>query len=179
MSAVSGMETRLKHILRGAPERSLKLLLAGPCSVAALVLMTALTTARIEQVAAQDESAPSSERNDQPPAETIATENDLFSRVRDCDVLTVTGDEFGAIFTASGQVVSPEGEPVEGAIVLLRESSNSRISSDPEKYLNANDRSLLRVPDVFARTVTGHYGEFEFREVKSPAPSNSWSNSWL
>ncbi len=84
-------------------------------------------------------------------------------------MLTVSGDDFDAIYTVSGKVVSPDGDHVEGAVVLLRESSTSRISSEGEKYLYVKNRHLLRTQDVFARTTTDAEGKFEFREVKSPA----------
>jgi hypothetical protein len=50
------------------------------------------------------------------------------------------GDEFGAVFTVSGQVSTVDGKPVEGAIVVLRESSTDRISMEPDKFLYDKQR---------------------------------------
>ena len=115
-------------------------------------------TGLLSVVAATAQEPVTEERTSVEP-EAVANESDLIARFRDCEVLTVSGDDFDAIYTVSGQVVSPDGNPVEGAIVLLRESSTSRISSESEKYLYVKDRHLLRTQDVFARTTTDAEGK--------------------
>ncbi len=144
--------------------------LSAMCLIAVVGLLTAIAASAQE---------PLTEESTSVEPEAVANQSDLIARVHDCDVLTVSGDDFDAIFTVSGQVVSSDGSPVEGAFVVLRESSTTRISREFEKYAYAKDRQVTRVPDVFARTTTDREGKFEFREVKSPAlpraPQSYWS----
>ena len=109
-------------------------------------------------------------------------ENDLLSRIRDCEVMTVFSEDYCRMLTVEGQVRTASGEPVMGAIVLLRESSTWRISREPSKYIYVPDRHLVRTHDVFARTITDRDGKYRFDNVKSPAldllrPSDSWRGS--
>ncbi len=152
MSAQSGLEDRLRQILYAAPPRTLVMVLAGPCSILAMLLVIAITTVRVKIVAAQD--PPIVPAVTIPNASETKVESDLVARFTDCEVLTVNGDEFAGINTVSGQVVSPAGDPVAGATVLLRESSSRRMNIESEKYRYAENRNELRTEDVFARTTT-------------------------
>jgi cytidylate kinase len=121
MSSPGAIEDHLRRLLQSSPPRSFPLRLSGKIAIGLLMLLVAVTTVRVEQVAAQTGTSTAA------ATETVIAasqnENDLFSRIRDCDVLTVTGDQFDAIFSVDGVVLSDSGEPVAGAIVLLRESS--------------------------------------------------------
>ncbi len=93
--------------------------------------------------------------------------------------MTVTGDEYHASFDVSGRVISPDGEPVAGAVVLLRESSTQRVSAEHAKYKDDPlARETLRLSDVFARTVTDQDGTYRFENAKAPILPGNWNNTW-
>ncbi len=197
ISAMGTVEARLQCILR---ERCTRLSnTRGRMLVGMLLAVAVISTVRLHVASAQPQQPTTTNiisatpTADEKAARQNATtgesqpnyimpvlpgENDLFARIRDCEVLTVTGDEYHSMFTFSGQVLSADGQSVEGAIVLLRESSTQRISSEPTKYVEIDDGHLVRVQDVFARTVTDREGRFSFDKVKSPALPKHWSNSW-
>ncbi|MGN6134546.1 MAG: carboxypeptidase regulatory-like domain-containing protein [Aureliella sp.] len=195
MSRLGDVEHRLRNVLAHA-RRPLPAGLGGTL-IGMLLVVAAASTFQLNMLDAQ--SSPTS--NPIPPVvpdgsavaarqptenassadgwDAITTsDNDMLSRIRDCDVLTVTGEEYHAILSVEGQVLSADGQPVEDAIVLLRESSTARISSEPKKYIDIEDRHLTRVNDVFARTRTDRQGKYRFENVKSPALPKHWSNSW-
>lgn len=144
-----------------------------------------MSTLRIEFITAQTD-LPSTAQADLKQGEVVSppvpdsanADNDLISRMAHCEVLNITGEEYDAEFDVSGQVLSATGQPVEGAIVVLRESSTARISSEFKKYIDIPQRHLVRVNDVFARTTTDRDGRFRFTGAKSPAMPKHWSNSW-
>ncbi len=181
MASHHDLEQRLNHILGASAKPALRVLLAKPLYALILIVLIAATTFHLEPVAAQrNESSGSagSESNGEPPAGDASRENDLISRVQNCDVLTVTGDEFDAIFDVSGRVTDPEGKPIAGATVVLRESSTMRLSAEYQKYFDNEHRTLQRTQDVFARTTTNERGEFRIEDARSPALPKHWSNSW-
>ncbi len=183
MSIKGDVEPRLQNIL--STNLNVVSRKKGSLIVATLIAIAVLTTFRLELVSAQpptkstqvSQSAKASEKE---PDQNTSDEadSDLFSRIKNCTVLTVTGNEYSNIMDVSGQVIGPGGEPVAGAFVLLRESSTARISSEPQKYIEREDRHLVRVDDVFARTITDTDGTFRFKNVKSPAMRKGWSNEW-
>jgi hypothetical protein len=72
------------------------------------------------------------------------------------------------IFTVPGHVVSSAGEPVDGAIVVLRRPSNQLVDIKRVNSFTAEDRHLHRVQVVCARTISDKDGKFTFQSVKAP-----------
>jgi beta-lactamase regulating signal transducer with metallopeptidase domain len=184
MSAIGNLEVRLKSILEQRSQHS-----SAPRGYSLITVMLVgawLTTLRLEvanaqtgsnkPVTAESQNNLSAEELQKPSAQS--SDSDLFNRMRDCEVLSVTGEDYESEFDVSGQVLSPSGQPVAGAIVLLRESSTARISAEYLKYLQVPQRHLIRVNDVFARTISNGDGRFQFNGVKAPAMPSNWSNSW-
>ncbi len=167
MSWGNKVEKRLKHLLRTEPQRSRRWTIIVNAAIACLALMVALTTVRIKEVMAEElpATSPSVE-----PADVSPDDNDLFSRIRNAEVIDATGTEYGAVLNVSGQILSSNGKPIEGAIVLLRDWSSDRVFHHPEKYLfyQMDGFHHLRSRDVFARTVSDSRGRYEFINVKSP-----------
>lgn len=94
-------------------------------------------------------------------------DNDLVVRMRQCEVSTVAADKAGAKVTVTGQVVK-QGQPVAGAIVVFRESSQNYLESpsDWEKYAYGGpDAQWISTPDVLARTTTAADGRFQFEKL--------------
>ncbi len=189
MSSSNELEGRLNRILQHTPMRSFWRNLVGPCSVGVLMLITALTTVRLDEAVAQDkpvQDKPVQDKDVQTSEPVsaakskvvVSNQDDFFVRIRDCDVLTVTGDAFSTSYTVAGQVVTPEGVPVAGAIVLLRESSSRRLMSDESLLRSFKDMPIPRIDDVLARTTTDVNGKFQFRDVKSPTIANRKLSSW-
>lgn len=183
MAAGSRLEDRLRQILNNASQRNDRQNLAAIGSVVVMLAITTLTTVRVVFAAEPPTFAlpvlsPPLAVPQEKKAVADIDEASLVSRLAECDVLDVTSDQFDASFYASGQVLSSSGEPVAGAIVVLRESSTSRLSSDPGKYIYVPNRHLIRTDDVFARTSTDADGRFTFEDAKSPVFSKSWANSW-
>ncbi len=192
MSAVGDVEQRLKNILEDqcAHTSWKRVGLIGT----ALLCSAIATNVRLELLTAQTtQTKPSSDRSaagrplsKENQADGIAvgtnktteSDSDLFHRMRVCEVLTPVGDQFSRELTLSGQVIAPGVGPVPGAIVLLRESSTSRISAEPEKYIEVENRHLVRTQDVLARTQTDAEGKFQFDKVKAPPLPKQRSNPW-
>lgn len=87
------------------------------------------------------------------------------------------GDPGGIVFTVRGKVVSPDGEPAVGAMVVLRESSTRRISSNHVPLPITSTRPWV-VNDVFARTTTDANGAYEFANVAAPIVVERYQKSW-
>ena len=68
----------------------------------------------------------------------------------------------------SGVVRDADGHPVAGAVVLLRESSTTRIGANYAQTETSDDLYLREVADVLARTTSDSSGRFEFRDVEAP-----------
>lgn len=113
-------------------------------------------------------------------AQQVGSDNDgwIIGRMKVCSLIDVAGDDFKATFTVTGTVLDSDEQPVAGAVVVLRESSTQRISSQPDVYLYREDRHLARTDDVFARVTTDEQGRFEIRDAKAPPLPKQWSNSW-
>lgn len=112
MSSPAALEDRLRRLLQSPSQRSFPLRLSAPIAIGLLMLLVAVTTVRIERVAAQTDTTAAFPQESADVNSEM--ENDLFSRIRDCDVLTVTGDQFDAIFTVDGVVLNDASEPVAG-----------------------------------------------------------------
>jgi protocatechuate 3,4-dioxygenase beta subunit len=76
-------------------------------------------------------------------------------------VAIAAADAPGRTLSCSGRVTDPDGKPVAGAAVCLREWSLVRKTFQP-------DRSA--VEDVLAKTTTDDQGNFAFRDVALPEP---------
>ncbi|QEG01349.1 Regulatory protein BlaR1 [Stieleria maiorica] len=191
MSRHSEIEDRLKLILRGVPGLSRWRIASLRMMVALLAVAAIATTVRLDRSAAQETSDkdanPSAtasvhaETDDAPPLiEPVRPEdNDLIARVLTCRPIMGESEDYAVIVNVSGKVLSPDGQPVPSAVVVLRESSNTRASSNFNKYLLSVDRNQVRVPDVIARTETNANGEFEFTNIKAPAFPRDRSDRWV
>ncbi|WP_182866885.1 M56 family metallopeptidase [Stieleria mannarensis] len=191
MSRHSEIEDRLKLILRGVPGLSRWRIASLRLMVATLAVAAVATTVRLDRSAAQvppdDRTKPAASDAAQteaadagPTDEPIQpNDNDLIARVLTCKPTMTESKDHAVIVSVSGKVISPGGEPVPGAVVILRESSGRRASSDINKYLLSVDRNLIRVPDVIGRSETNANGEFEFRRVKAPALANDRTDRWV
>ncbi|MEM7560075.1 MAG: carboxypeptidase-like regulatory domain-containing protein, partial [Planctomycetota bacterium] len=102
----------------------------------------------------------------------------LIERIKNCPVTPVETPEHGPIFQIAGKVTLADGSPAVNATVILRESAQLRVSSNPA-LLDRSDRKRLAVPDVFARTQTDEEGRYEFKDVKSPTlPQDRYRGYW-
>ncbi|MEM7479099.1 MAG: carboxypeptidase-like regulatory domain-containing protein [Planctomycetota bacterium] len=102
----------------------------------------------------------------------------LIERIKNCPVTTVEGEEHGPVFNVDGVVKLADGAPAIGATVILRESPQVRVSSQPT-LTQRPDMQLLAVPDVFARTKTDEEGRYQFANVKSPKlPPDRFGDRW-
>ena len=182
MSTTSDIENRLSHILRTSTKRSPGWVIATRVMIGCLVLATAMMTVRFESAAAQETAQSVAETATSASMEIARigeNDNDLIATIRDCNIHTAGGDGYQRL-TVSGKVLSTKGEPIQDAIVLLRESGGHRIYVEPSPYLTRDDFYMLRTHDVFARTSSGEDGKFEFHGVKSPGfkkRPNHWVGS--
>ncbi|MEM8735823.1 MAG: M56 family metallopeptidase, partial [Planctomycetota bacterium] len=101
----------------------------------------------------------------------------LIKCIQNCRVRTIEGDEHGPIFNVGGQIVLPDGSPAVGATVIIRESQQLRVSSQSQ-LLSTEERNVLAVSDVFGKTQTDAKGNFEFKDVKSPALPEMYRDYW-
>ncbi len=93
-------------------------------------------------------------------------DNDLWVRMRDCEVTAVSADMGGPKANISGRAVDTNGKPVSDAIVVITEAIRYRSEpADLEKFSGALDGQWKRTPDVIARTRTGANGEFRFQDI--------------
>jgi protocatechuate 3,4-dioxygenase beta subunit len=92
----------------------------------------------------------------------------LFTNAWMVDSAVAADGEPAPTLSAYGQVVDPDGEPVEGVRVVLREWSNTRYNED---VFNRD------VHDILAETTTDEHGSFRFEEVASrPFAQASYNN---
>lgn len=194
MSRQTEIENRLKLILTAAPRLSRFRVAWLKLMVALLAIVAIATTVRVKRSLAVEppqnvttESEPQKEKDSIADARETETaevavgddENDLIARVLGCEVTSVTGDDYGFIVNASGKVVSPTGDPVEGATVVLADSFGRLAMNDPTRYLYSEERYRLRAPDINSRTVTNERGEFQFLAIKvAAAPLDNRSDNW-
>lgn len=110
----------------------------------------------------------------------MPSEVSLVQCVNNCLVASVpNGTAHGPIFNLSGTVTNLAGIPVPGATVVLRESPQLRVSSEPKVYLEVRDRHLVAVGDVFAKTTADENGVYRFEDVKSPSlPQDRFRERW-
>ncbi len=193
MSAAGDVEQRVKSILHAAKSTPLR---RGPWLVASLGLLAVATSVRLQvgtpTLIAQDgnssvvvQEAPTvsaaAERQAARATTAVLRGHDLIRRLADCEVLTVEGDDYHAIFHVDGHVLTHDGQPVAGAVVVLRESASARVTmmrrEDPNLF-RGDRRWNVRTNDVFARTTTNAAGHFRFTGVKSPSLTSGWRNSW-
>ncbi|QDV83926.1 carboxypeptidase regulatory-like domain-containing protein [Planctomycetes bacterium TBK1r] len=191
MSRHTQIEDRLTLILNGVPGLSRWRIASLRLMVALLAVAAIATTVRLEHSIAQgtpDQQTQSGSAdtgqaeadNAGPVYEPIRPDdNDLIARVLGSKPTLAEPDDYAVIVNVSGTVLSPDGQPVSGAAVVLRESSGHRVSRDPQKYLYSVDRDLIRAPDVIGRTDTNASGEFEFAAVKAPAFPNDRTDRWV
>lgn len=167
MAGFGDLEQRLTAILRPPAQPLSKL--RGAAFVVVLILLTIFTTCQIRDEAV----AAVPLLND---TETILlTDNDLVERIKVSRVATYEGDDYAVELTVRGQVLSASGEPVANAVVVLRESSNRRISSELSEYHLRPWGQLSRIDDVFAKAVTDENGKFVIESARAPKqPSNAW-----
>ncbi len=112
-----------------------------------------------------------------PPGEPMRPDdNDLLVRMRTCKITSVSPAQAGARVTASGRVVDAQGQPVSGAIVVMRESTTHYMNSDEQMahYFGLLDGIPKRAPDVLARTQTDANGQFQFKQVVATKMSAMW-----
>lgn len=183
MSRITTLEGRVLGILQA--KQSIVSSFRGKLLLLAIMLVAAFTTVQLEfsQAADEPEASNKSQINNEGLAsnyisEILPTDNDLFNRLRDCEVLNVEGDDYEAEFFVTGQVLDQRGKPVPDAIVVIRESSTSRISAKPQIYLETDQRDLIRTKDVFGKVTTDAEGKFVIDGAKAPAMPEFWSNSW-
>jgi beta-lactamase regulating signal transducer with metallopeptidase domain/uncharacterized GH25 family protein len=79
---------------------------------------------------------------------------------------TATGEKPPALLTASGKVLDPNGKPLAGATVYLREWSTYRISSNPAKPQDVND--------ILATVQTDALGTFQFENIPAKPLYEQW-----
>ena len=192
MSAIGKLEDRLNNILsrtvahRSGLVRSLLLL---------VVIATVATTFRLDSLDAQTKTTP---RIDEPTSElptqkveqekqpslgakassiqpavqqaltSTDNENDLYKMVRDCVVTPVSGEGSSLTFNFTGKVLSATGQPVAGAIVVLREDVLQIRSRKPLEVVERSQMFERREGDILGKTTTDANGHYEFRGVHAP-----------
>lgn len=178
MSGFAGIEQRLTWILRTRPMQLPAT--RGGLLLLALSLLAMATTVQLRWTQADDEVQQSVAPDQEDKTPVDALDHDLFERMHSSSVIEVSDEDYEVAFSISGQVVSDAGKPVAGAIVVLRESSNSRINADYKKYLNpaSSDFDWLRTDDVFAKTQTDADGKFMIQAARAPAMPHDWTNTW-
>ncbi len=73
--------------------------------------------------------------------------------------------------SATGTVVNPEGKPVAGATVYLREWSFMRTAHNRYPYQYQTGQ------DVLSKMTTDESGQFSFRNIKAPIVDEDWLRS--
>ncbi|WP_197455884.1 carboxypeptidase regulatory-like domain-containing protein [Stieleria neptunia] len=191
MSRHAEIEDRLRLILGGVPGLSRWRIASLRLMVAMLAVTAVATTVRLDRSVAQETSTEDTKPAATKPVqaetddatsliEPIRPEdNDLIARIVTCKPIVGEPEDVAVIVSVSGKVLSPDGQPVAGATVVLRESSGRRASSDLNKYLLSVDRNLIRVPDAIALVETNASGEFEFSHLKAPAFPRDRSGRWV
>ncbi len=183
MSSMNDVQQRVTAIMCW---RNLRAWRRGLTLCALLMIALGVSTIRVQLVAAAipnvEQSKPETIETDSQQASIPTVEpddNDLIRRLSKCEVLTVTGDEHDGVFNVSGVVVNAAGEPVAGAVVVLRESTMMRVNVLIRKgeFKFGEDRWKI-LPDVFARMLTDDNGRFEFRNVKAPSLHGHWTSPW-
>ncbi|MCA9135499.1 MAG: carboxypeptidase regulatory-like domain-containing protein [Planctomycetales bacterium] len=136
----------------------------------ALTIVIALSGICVTQTVAQDViTSPSGDQREPIVSATY------FQRMK---LLTLAeGDPNCIIFTVRGKVVAPDGEPVKDAMVVLRESSTFRYGSS-NKMFPVTSTGPYMVNDVFARTTTDKYGNYEFVKVAAPMVTERYQKRW-
>ncbi|WP_435009733.1 sigma-70 family RNA polymerase sigma factor [Tundrisphaera lichenicola] len=77
-------------------------------------------------------------------------------------------DAPGFKLSATGRVVDPEGRPIPGARVILKERAQDRLNElTPERQQAADTAGVIK--DTLAETRSDAEGRFQFREVPAPA----------
>jgi beta-lactamase regulating signal transducer with metallopeptidase domain/protocatechuate 3,4-dioxygenase beta subunit len=197
MAAIGDVEERVRALLLYQRAQSSRL--RGRIFVGFLLALAVVTSIRLEFAIARvdelfvneptselvasgqeaKETKPNSIDNSESSQLSIDPgDNDLYQRMVKCEVLNVTGDDYEAQWDVDGQVLTPEGTPVEGAVVLLRESSIDRYSSESMKSPEFKGSVLSPYKDVFARTTTDSEGRFKFRDVKSSSVETEDVRYW-
>ncbi|MCR9292865.1 MAG: carboxypeptidase regulatory-like domain-containing protein [bacterium] len=196
MSAESDFESRIRSILTcklgakssrqfGLVVAVVLTLVAGASSIQFRVraqdASTATNSGALAQVSSpQNNSAQPAIGDDgliRVSASSLESQTSLVDCILGCPVFPVDGDEHGPIFTVSGKVTSPDGQPAAGAVVLLRESPQARVSAE-SRMVETEDRHLAAVPDVFAKTIADAQGQYRFENIKSPAIPKLRADSW-
>lgn len=196
MANASGetLETRLKLILERAPLRSRASEIVVQLSIGLLIVATAITTLQFRtanaQTATETQADPAEDTAEQVSAEQGPAEQasdvylaspqpgdeNLWQQINTAQPRdAVSPSDAGGTVNVSGVVRDQAGEPIAEAVVLLRESSNSRISDQRQDIDSEYEMHLRRVRDVLAKTTTDAQGRFEFKQVATPAYSRAES----
>lgn len=104
---------------------------------------------------------------------STVNENDLYKMVRDCVVTPVTGEASSLTFNFSGKVVSAAGQPVAGAIVVLREGIDQIRRRNPMEVVERWQYLAKREGDIVAKTTTDANGHYKFQGVRAPTIDDS------
>ena len=178
MVSMIRIERRLRRIL----DRKVRRKPPSPALRVAVVMIFLMLTAvgfRFSSVVAeQPQSAPQKIAEEPKPAKNDSLAGATFYE-RMNSVTLAKGDLDGVVFTVHGTVRDPDGQPVAGAVVILREDSTNRLSSMAVRIPITSPGPIF-VNDVFARTRTREDGSYEFTSAAAPTAAywlrrSSWA----
>ncbi|MEM0925520.1 MAG: carboxypeptidase regulatory-like domain-containing protein, partial [Planctomycetota bacterium] len=111
--------------------------------------------------------------------ELQAGDHNLLQRINRANPKPIPVSDPILTMDVSGTVLDADGQPVKDAVVLLRESSTTRISAASAFVETPEELYLRETADVLARTTSDASGKFEFHQIDAPGiPRRSADRSW-